>query len=340
MAKVTTEREPPSASSWCVNRSRNGWRKESSLFRRRGGGTRAFCHAGRWRPCGHAGAARGVLESATRRGRCARPVADAPLQVSRWHSPSCAGSSSSPWRSRVCARTCAPPWPTTPRRAPAWRWCSPTRACALWGHRIAHQLWRDDFKLAARVVSHANRFVTGVEIHPGARIGHKVFIDHGMGVVIGETASVGDGTLIYKGVVLGGVSLDHCVRHPQVGSNVVIGSNACILGSITIGDGARIGSGSVVVKAVPPGATVVGVPGRLVTMSTDRRTRFAESLDHANLPDPVTDMIRALAAQNDRLRHRIEMLEEKLEVPSPDSELHDDDPFATGGAPYPKLEGG
>jgi serine O-acetyltransferase len=211
---------------------------------------------------------------------------------------------------------------------------------ALWGHRIAHQLWRDDFKLAARVVSHANRFVTGVEIHPGARIGHNVFIDHGMGVVIGETASVGDGTLIYKGVVLGGVSLEHCVRHPQVGKNVVIGSNACILGSIVIGDGARIGSGSVVVKAVPSGATVVGVPGRLVTMSTDRRTRFAESLDHANLPDPVTDMIRALAAQNDRLRQRIEMLEEKLEVPSPESEPHPDDPFATGGEPYPKLEGG
>jgi len=211
---------------------------------------------------------------------------------------------------------------------------------AIWGHRIAHRLWRDEYKLAARVLSHANRFVTGVEIHPGAHIGNRVFIDHGMGVVIGETASVGDGTLIYKGVVLGGVSLEHKVRHPQVGSNVVIGSNACVLGNIVIGDGARIGSGSVVVKPVPPGATVVGVPGRLVTASTDRRSRFSATLDHANLPDPMTDMIRALAAQNERLRTRVEVLESKLDLPSPDSELHPDDPFATGGEPYPKLEGG
>jgi serine O-acetyltransferase len=211
---------------------------------------------------------------------------------------------------------------------------------ALWGHRIAHELWQWDQKLVARVVSHLNRFVTGVEIHPGARIGHGVFIDHGMGVVIGETATVGDGTLIYKGVVLGGVSLEHRVRHPQVGSNVVIGSNACVLGNIEIGDGARIGSGSVVVRPVPAGETVVGVPGRVVHSATDRRSRFASTLDHANLPDPVSDMFRSLVAQNERLRQRVEILEGRLEIQPPDSEALADDPFATGGDPFPKLDGG
>jgi serine O-acetyltransferase len=211
---------------------------------------------------------------------------------------------------------------------------------ALWSHRVAHLLWEHELKLAARVLSHTNRFVTGVEIHPGARIGHRVFIDHGMGVVIGETATVGDGCLIYKGVVLGGTSLEHRVRHPQVGSNVVIGSNACVLGNITIGDGARIGSGSVVVKPVPPGATVVGVPARLVPTSTSRDARFAAMLDHANLPDPVTEMIRTLAAQNERLRQRLEEVEAKLDIHPPGSSSAKDDPFAAVVEPYPKLEGG
>jgi serine O-acetyltransferase len=211
---------------------------------------------------------------------------------------------------------------------------------ALWTHRVAHALWARDRKLSARLISHASRFVTGVEIHPGARIGRQVFIDHGMGVVIGETASVGDGCLIYKGVVLGGTSLEHRVRHPQVGSNVVIGSNACVLGNITIGDGARIGSGSVVVKAVPPGATVVGVPGRLVSPSNNRDSRFTAMLDHANLPDPVSDMIRTLAAQNERLRQRLEAVESKLAIEHPKPSPHHEDPFDEDGEPYPKLTGG
>src|SRR3954466_10520581 len=113
---------------------------------------------------------------------------------------------------------------------------------ALWAHRLAHDLWAHDRPLAARVVSHLARAATGVEIHPAARIGRGVFIDHGMGVVIGETASVGDGCLIYKGVLLGGTSLENRVRHPQVGSNVISDSNACVLGNIAIRDGARIGS--------------------------------------------------------------------------------------------------
>jgi serine O-acetyltransferase len=212
---------------------------------------------------------------------------------------------------------------------------------ALWAHRLAHDLWRDESRLAARILAHASRFVTGVEIHPAARIGRSVFIDHGMGVVIGETATIGDGCLIYKGVVLGGTSLANRVRHPQIGSNVVIGSNACVLGNITVGDGARIGSGSVVVKPVPAGATVVGVPGRLVSFGTDRRSRFHAMLDHANLPDPVTEMVRALASQNDRLRHRVGQLESMMGLPEePECESLPSGAFFMNGETYPKLDGG
>ena len=213
---------------------------------------------------------------------------------------------------------------------------------AIWGHRLAHGLWTHDKRFAARIVSAANRFVTGVEIHPGARIGRRVFIDHGMGVVIGETASVGDECLIYKGVVLGGTSLEQKVRHPQLGPKVVVGSNACVLGHIEVGEGARIGSGSVVVRPVPAGATVVGVPSRIVSGPNDRRTRFASTLDHANLPDPVSDMLRALAAQNEALRARIDHLETQLGVSTPAkaSPYGLEDPFETHGDPYPKFDGG
>jgi serine O-acetyltransferase len=178
---------------------------------------------------------------------------------------------------------------------------------ALWMHRVAHELWAHDRPFSARVVSHMNRFVTGIEIHPAATVGRRVVIDHGMGVVIGETASIGDGCLLYKGVVLGGTTLSHGKRHPQLGQNVVVGSNACVLGYITVGDGARVGSGSVVVRHVPPQATVVGVPARIIVPA---KTRLDAALDHANLPDPVTDMIRALATANERLRERVAHLEE------------------------------
>ncbi|MCL2779849.1 MAG: serine O-acetyltransferase [Polyangiaceae bacterium] len=187
---------------------------------------------------------------------------------------------------------------------------------AIWMHRVAHDLWTRGASLSARAVSQANRFLTGIEIHPGATLGRRVFIDHGMGVVIGETATVGDDCLIYKGVVLGGVSLDRVVRHPQLASGVVVGSNACILGAIAIGEHARIGSGSVVVKPVPAGATVVGVPGRVIVPV---KQRFDAALDHANLPDPTLEMVRALVAQNDKLRDRVLRLEAKLGI------VHDDD---------------
>lgn len=185
---------------------------------------------------------------------------------------------------------------------------------ALWAHRFAHWLWQKEKPLAAKLVSHTSRFITGVEIHPGATIGQGVFIDHGMGVVIGETATIGDGCILYKGAVLGGTSTARTVRHPQLGKEVVVGSNACILGAIEIGDGARIGSGSVVIRPVPEGATVVGVPGRMVPQRGDPSAHFEATLDHANLPDPVSEMLRTLRTDNDRLRDRIQKLEEALEI--------------------------
>ena len=135
---------------------------------------------------------------------------------------------------------------------------------ALWFHRLAHFLWRHKFRFLARFLSQISRFLTNIEIHPGARIGRRFFIDHGAGVVVGETAEVGDDVLMYQGVVLGGTTPEKKKRHPTIGNDVVIGAGAVALGAITIGDGAKVGSGSVVVKSVPPGATVVGIPGRIV----------------------------------------------------------------------------
>jgi serine O-acetyltransferase len=140
---------------------------------------------------------------------------------------------------------------------------------ALWMHRVAHRLWRNRRRRAARAVAHVSRFLTGVEIHPAAVIGRRVVIDHGMGVVIGETATVGDGCLLYKGVVLGARTRERIQRHPQLGEGVVVGSNACILGNITIGSHARIGSCSVVLRSIPPSVTAVGVPARVLNDPTD-----------------------------------------------------------------------
>ena len=138
---------------------------------------------------------------------------------------------------------------------------------AIWLHRVAHWLWQHNRFFMGRLVSHFSRLLTGVEIHPAARIGRRVFIDHGMGVVIGETAEVGDDVLIYSGVVLGSASLEEFKRHPTVGNNVVLGAGAIVLGSITVGDNARIGAGAVVVRPVPAGATVVGLAAHVVERS-------------------------------------------------------------------------
>jgi len=175
---------------------------------------------------------------------------------------------------------------------------------ALWGYRIAHFLWGHRLRFLGRLVSHKTRFCTGIEIHPGAKIGRRFFIDHGMGVVIGETAEIGDDVLMYQGVVLGGTSLEKHKRHPTIGNRVVIGAAAIILGPIIVGDGARVGANSVVVNPVPPEATVVGIPGRVV----DDRRETVFNLEHGKLPDPVSDALRAIIDHQNALDKRLKEL--------------------------------
>ena len=181
---------------------------------------------------------------------------------------------------------------------------------ALWAHRLAHFLWRHNLRLLARFMSHINRFFTGIEIHPGARIGHRCFIDHGAGVVIGETSDIGDDVLLYQGVVLGGTTLEKNKRHPTLGNGVEMGSGAIALGPINIGSGARIGSGSVVIKSVPPGVTVVGIPGRVVT----KREKPAMDLEHGKLPDPVAEALRLVLKDQHSLKERLKRLEESAGI--------------------------
>jgi serine O-acetyltransferase len=183
---------------------------------------------------------------------------------------------------------------------------------AIWFHHIAHFFYRHHWFTTARLISHFSRGITGIEIHPGAIIGRRVFIDHGMGVVIGETSEIGDDCLIYKGVVLGGTTLEKKKRHPTMGNRVVVGSNSTILGAIMIGDGARIGSNSVVVKSVPPGSTVVGVPGRIVE-ALPHETRAELDFEHGNLPDPLSDLMKMLLQLHGRLEDRIKRLENQAE---------------------------
>lgn len=179
---------------------------------------------------------------------------------------------------------------------------------AIWMYRLAHALWKLKLRLLARITSHIARFFTGVEIHPGAQIGRRFFIDHGMGVVIGETTEIGDDVLIYKGVVLGGTSLEKKKRHPTVGNNVVIGTNASVLGAIKLGDHSRIGAGSVVLHDVPPNATAVGVPARV---GLGFSISEIEMLEHSKLPDPIADAIRVVMKEQDELENRIQKLESK-----------------------------
>ncbi len=163
---------------------------------------------------------------------------------------------------------------------------------ALLFHRIAHVLHaRLRLRLAARFVSHVGRLLTGIEIHPGATLGRRVFIDHGMGTVIGETAEVGDDCLLYHGVTLGGTGKERGKRHPTLGHGVVVGAGAAVLGNIRLGDNVKVGAGSVVVADVPANATVVGIPARVV--GTDRRVH-ADVLDHADLIDPIMQKLNAL----------------------------------------------
>ncbi len=190
---------------------------------------------------------------------------------------------------------------------------------ALVLHRLAHRLWRAGWPVTARFVSHVSRFLTGIEIHPAARLGRGVFIDHGMGVVIGETAEVGENVTLYQGVTLGGTSLKREKRHPTLERNVVVGTGAAVMGAITVGEGTRIGAGSVVVKDVPPNSVVVGVPGKVISRD-GKRVREAIDLEHTDLPDPLA---RTMEQMLDRI-HTLELEVETLRkavgdvVPAPD----------------------
>jgi serine O-acetyltransferase len=191
---------------------------------------------------------------------------------------------------------------------------------ALLFHRLAHRFWRAGWVITARFVSHVSRFLTGIEIHPAARIGPGVFIDHGMGVVIGETAEVGENVTLYQGVTLGGTSLKRDKRHPTLERNVVVGTGAAVIGAITLGEGTRVGAGSVVVKDVPPNSVVVGVPGRVIYRDGQRVVESID-LEHTDLPDPLAKAI-------EQMLDRIHLLETEVTrlyrvvgdaVPAPDT---------------------
>ncbi len=170
-------------------------------------------------------------------------------------------------------------------------------------HRLAHTLFRWHIPFLPRLVSHISRFLTGIEIHPGAKIGEGLFIDHGMGVVIGETSEIGDNVTLYQGVTLGGTSHQRAKRHPTLGNNVVVGVGAQVIGNITVGDNAKVGAGSVVVTSVPANATVVGVPGRVVSI----RNPDTDTMER--LPDPVGERLESLERQIAELEQRLSMVE-------------------------------
>lgn len=173
---------------------------------------------------------------------------------------------------------------------------------AIWAHRVAHRLYHWNLRFIARAVSQISRFLTGIEIHPAAKIGRRFFIDHGMGVVIGETCEIGDNVTIYQGVTLGGTGNEKGKRHPTLHDNVIVATGAKVLGSITIGENSKIGGGSVVLKDVPSDATVVGIPGRIVKQNGKK---ISQKLDHHLMPDPILDRIKSLEDEVTALRKLI-----------------------------------
>ena len=184
---------------------------------------------------------------------------------------------------------------------------------AIYVHKLAHWFWLHNLRWLGRFTSHVGRWLTGIEIHPGAKIGSCVFIDHGMGVVIGETAEIGDGCTIYQGVTLGGTSLYRgAKRHPTLGAGVVVGAGAKILGGFTVGDGARIGSNAVVVKEVPAGATVAGIPGRIMEEKSQPAARFAAYAVVQEQDDPYAKAIKQLVEHSQELERAVAALNEKL----------------------------
>jgi len=192
--------------------------------------------------------------------------------------------------------------------------CYPGLHAVMW-HRLSHWLWRHEFWLLARFSSHIARWLTGIEIHPAAKIGRRLVIDHGMGVVIGETAEIGDDCTIYQGVTLGGTSLYRGTkRHPTLGNGVVVSAGAKVLGGFLVGDGARVGSNSVVLKEVPAGATVVGVPGRLVEKSVadKEKAHFAAYGVAPNQEDPYLKTLQSLVEHAQELEQTVSALTEKM----------------------------
>lgn len=178
-------------------------------------------------------------------------------------------------------------------------------------HRVAHWLYVKDYKVLARAVSQLSRFITGIEIHPGAKIGKGLLIDHGSGVVIGETAEIGDYCLIYQGCTLGGTGKEHGKRHPTLGNNVMVGSGAKILGPFKVGDGAKIAANAVVLEEVPPNCTAVGVPARIVRRNGKKTG--CEDLDQIHIPDPVAQELCAYRVRLDRLEKQVEELKKEKE---------------------------
>ena len=182
---------------------------------------------------------------------------------------------------------------------------------AIWAHRVAHWFYKKKAFFLARVISQFSRFLTGIEIHPGAQIGRRFFIDHGMGVVIGETCVIGDDVTLFQGVTLGGTGKERGKRHPTLGNNVLIASGAKVLGSITLGNNVKVGAGSVVLKDVPDNSTVVGIPGQIVRQNG---VRVKRDLNHRDLPDPVNDKCQEMQAEIDKLKKEIEWLKKGREA--------------------------
>ncbi len=187
---------------------------------------------------------------------------------------------------------------------------------AIINHRLAHFLYKKKCYFLARVVSHISRFITGIEIHPGAKIGEGFFIDHGGGIVIGETTEIGDNVTLYQGVTLGGTGKEKGKRHPTIGNNVTISAGAKVLGSFVIGDNVKIGGGSVVLKSVPPNCTVVGVPGRIVVRDGAKVEdgKIEVDLEHHMLPDPIADTLEAMQAKIDELEKQLELLNREVKI--------------------------
>lgn len=199
---------------------------------------------------------------------------------------------------------------------------------ALWFHRINHWLWKHHLRLLARWLSQWARLFTGIEIHPGAEIGHRLFIDHGMGVVIGETCVVGDDVTLYQGVTLGGTGKEKGKRHPTLGNGVVVGTGAKVLGNITVGDNCRVGAGSVVLRSIPDNSTIVGVPGHIVL----RNGKRVVITDPKEISDPMSDVFIRLAGEVHQIREQLQQHTNATLEPEPNLTIDEEwDTFSDGG---------